>query len=107
MISGPDGGLDRFVHQTLHRSGRDRLPAHLEERSGIRIRATSELDVGVLRVDRLDGPSWVARVFPPARPREAVEGDARILQALERQGFPTERRRCPSLRVLSMVRPPP
>jgi len=90
-VSGdPDGGLDGFVRQTLQRSGLDRLPAHLEGHYAIRIRATGELDVGVLRVDRLDGPSWVARVFPPARPLEAVEGDARILQALERQGFPAE-----------------
>jgi Ser/Thr protein kinase RdoA (MazF antagonist) len=66
-------------------------PAHLEERYGIRIRTTSELDVGVFRVNRHDGPSWVARIFPATRPLTAAEGDARILQALERQGFPAER----------------
>ncbi|MGP8159628.1 MAG: hypothetical protein ACLQGJ_00165, partial [Candidatus Dormibacteria bacterium] len=51
----------------------------------------TELDLGVLRVDRRDGPSWVARVFPASRPLGAVEGDALILQPLHRQGFPAER----------------
>jgi aminoglycoside phosphotransferase (APT) family kinase protein len=91
VIGGSDGGLDGFVQQTFGRAGLDGLPAHLEERYGISVRATEKLDVGVVRVDRLDGPSWVARVFPAARPLAAVEGDARILQGLERQGFPAER----------------
>lgn len=48
------------------------------------------LDVGVLRVEREDGPAWIARLFPPARPVEAVHGDARILRYLAEVGFPAE-----------------
>jgi hypothetical protein len=46
-----------------------------------------QLDVGVFRVDRPDGPSWVARILPAARTVEATEADAGIL-ALEHAGFP-------------------
>ncbi len=45
----------------------------------------------MFRIDRKDGETWVARAFPPARPRRAVEGDAAILRFLERQGYPAER----------------
>jgi len=68
-----------------------RLALHLEDRYGIRVAAIVELDVGVFRVNRVDGPTWVARVFPAARAVEGVEGDAAILRALERRGFPAER----------------
>ena len=34
---------------------------------------------------------WIARAFPPARPRSGVEGDAKILRFLERHDFPAER----------------
>ena len=67
------------------------LATHLQERYGIEIAALDELDAGVLRVDRRDGPSWVARVFPAARPADDVEAEARLLTALERAGFPAER----------------
>jgi Ser/Thr protein kinase RdoA (MazF antagonist) len=42
-------------------------------------------------IDRNDGGPWVARAFPPARPRAGVEGDAAILRFLERQDYPAER----------------
>ena len=45
----------------------------------------------VFRIDRKDGSPWVARAFPPARPRAGAEGDAAILRFLERQDFPAER----------------
>ncbi len=45
----------------------------------------------VFRIDRRDGDPWVARAFPPARPRAGVEGDAAILRFLEGQGYPAER----------------
>ncbi len=67
------------------------LDAHLEDRYGVRVAATTELDAGVFKVDRHDGPSWVARVFPASRPLEGIAGDAAILRALERGGFPAER----------------
>jgi len=45
----------------------------------------------VFRIDRNDGSPWVARAFPPARPRVGAEGDAAILRFLERQDYPAER----------------
>src|SRR6185295_18122316 len=71
-----------------------RLPAHLEDRYGVRIAGLSQFQSWnpfVYRVDREDGPSWVARVFPAGRPVERVEGDAQILCFLETHGYPAER----------------
>ncbi len=72
-------------------SSEARLAAHLAGTYDISVSGIGTLDSGVFRVDRSDGPSWVARVFPPARALEGVEGDAAILRALERAGFPAER----------------
>ena len=72
----------------------ERLLAHLRDRYGIDPVAATRLSVHktyVFRVDRKDGSPWVARAFPPARPRAGVEGDAAILRFLERQGYPAER----------------
>jgi Phosphotransferase enzyme family len=69
----------------------DGLGAHLEERYGIAVAAIAPLDLGVFRVDRRDGSRWVARVFSAERPLASVQGDAAILGALERAGFPAER----------------
>jgi Ser/Thr protein kinase RdoA (MazF antagonist) len=71
--------------------GSDWLPEHLRECYGVEVVGTAELDVGVFRVDRADGPSWVARVFPAARPLAEVEGDAKVLKLLSSGGFPAER----------------
>jgi Ser/Thr protein kinase RdoA (MazF antagonist) len=65
--------------------------AHLEASYGIRVTGLSELDVGVYRVGRADGPDWVARVFPSGRPVAAVAGDAEILRFLTEHSFRTER----------------
>src|ERR1035438_8738988 len=67
------------------------LPSHLESRYGSRVAQLTELDLGVFRVDRRDGPSWVARVFPAARPLEEVQGDAAILRFAAQHDFPAER----------------
>jgi len=70
------------------------LLAHLRERYGIDAVAATKLSVHktyVFRIDRSDGDPWVARAFPPARPRTGVEGDAAILRFLERQNYPAER----------------
>jgi hypothetical protein len=69
----------------------DRLAEHLADRHGIAVSATTTLDVGVVRVDRADGESWVARVFSESRPLAEAEGDAGILRLLEQGGFPAER----------------
>jgi hypothetical protein len=65
------------------------LARHLEAHYGIDISRLDELDQEVVQVERNDGPSWVARRFPPERSRADVEGDAAILRLLER--FPAER----------------
>jgi Ser/Thr protein kinase RdoA (MazF antagonist) len=75
----------------LSRTGLNRLPQHLAETYGFVTTQLVELDVGVFRADRTDGPSWVARVFPAARPVAEVEGDAAILDNLAAAGFPAER----------------
>jgi Ser/Thr protein kinase RdoA (MazF antagonist) len=77
-----------------HEPDAERLLAHLRDRYGIDPVAATKLSVHktyVFRVDRNDGSPWVARAFPPARPRAGVEGDAAILRFLERQDYPAER----------------
>jgi Ser/Thr protein kinase RdoA (MazF antagonist) len=69
----------------------ERLRAHLEARYGITVNAMTELDLGVWRVGRADGPDWAARWFPARRPAEAVAGDAAILRYLSAHEFPAER----------------
>src|SRR5690348_89065 len=72
-------------------AGKRMLADHLEAQYGIEVAKVSELDANVLRIDRKDGPSWVARAFPAVRDVEVVEGDAEILQYLAEQGYPAER----------------
>jgi Ser/Thr protein kinase RdoA (MazF antagonist) len=84
-------GLGARMH---HEPAAERLLAHLRDRYGIDPVAATKLSVHktyVFRIDRKDGSPWVARAFPPARPRAGVEGDAAILGFLERQDYPAER----------------
>src|SRR5882757_7874397 len=84
-------GLRARMH---HTPDAERLLAHLRDHHGIDAIAATKLSVHktyVFRVDRKDGAPWVARAFPPARPRAGVEGDAAILRFLARQGYPAER----------------
>ncbi|MGA8372644.1 MAG: phosphotransferase [Acidimicrobiales bacterium] len=77
-----------------HEPAVERLLAHLRDHYGINPVAATKLSVHktyVFRIDRNDGSPWVARAFPPARPRAGVEGDAAILGFLERQDYPAER----------------
>ena len=77
-----------------HEPSGERLLTHLQDRYGIDAVAARKLSVHktyVFRIDRSDGEPWVARAFPPGRPRAGVEGDAAILGFLERQGYPAER----------------
>jgi Ser/Thr protein kinase RdoA (MazF antagonist) len=77
-----------------HEPVAERLVAHLRDHYGIDAVSATKLSVHntyVFRIDRKDGDPWVARAFPPARPRAGVEGDAAILRFLERQGYPAER----------------
>ena len=84
-------GLGARMH---HEPPAERLLTHLRDRYGIDPIAATKLSVHktyVFRIDRSDGAPWVARAFPPARPRSGVEGDAAILRFLEAQGYPAER----------------
>jgi methyltransferase (TIGR00027 family) len=83
--------IGRFMERTFHRSDLESLPGHLETTYGIAVAAVAELDVGVLRIDRSDGPAWLARIFPAARPLELAEHDAAVLHLLEDRAFPAER----------------
>jgi Ser/Thr protein kinase RdoA (MazF antagonist) len=77
-----------------HVPAAERLLTHLRDRYDIDPVAATQLSVHktyVFRIDRSDGPPWVARAFPPARPRAGVEGDAAILRFLEQQDYPAER----------------
>lgn len=71
------------------------LAQHLETVYGISVSGLTPLEPwapqGVQRVDRADGPSWVARISPPRRPFEAAVGDAEILRYLQTRGYPAER----------------
>jgi Ser/Thr protein kinase RdoA (MazF antagonist) len=73
----------------------DGLPAHLQRTYGIEVTEITQLSphgAGVFRVDRADGPSWVARLFHDGgRPLESILGDVEMLRHLERHGFPAER----------------
>jgi Ser/Thr protein kinase RdoA (MazF antagonist) len=87
-------GLEGLGARMHHEPVPERLLAHLRDRYGIDPVAATKLSVHktyVFRVDRNDGEPWVARAFPPARPRAGVEGDAAILRYLERQDYPAER----------------
>src|SRR5581483_6638425 len=77
-----------------HDPAGERLLAHLRHRYDIDAVAATRLSVHktyVFRIDRDDGEPWVARAFPPGRPRAGAEGDAAILRFLERHGYPAER----------------
>jgi Ser/Thr protein kinase RdoA (MazF antagonist) len=86
-----DGNLIRFG-SPMPSQPAQRLRAHLEATYQIRVIAMTDLDVGVWRVGRADGPDWVARWFPARRSAEAVAGDAEILRYLAEHDFPAERR---------------
>lgn len=78
----------------LHEPIAERLLAHLRDHYGVDAVAATKVsnhNDHVFRVDRRDGDPWVARVFPPARPRAWTEGDAAILRFLEQQHYPAER----------------
>ena len=71
------------------------LDRHPQSEYGIEVTGLTPLEpwapAGVQRVDRADGPAWVARVSPEGRPIEAAEGDAEILRFLAEHDYPAER----------------
>src|SRR5437763_48835 len=86
--------LEGLEARMFHQPVAERLVAHLEKRYGIDALTATQVSVhraDVFRIDRNDGDPWIARAFPPARPRAGAEGDAAILRFLERHDFPAER----------------
>ncbi len=86
--------LEGVGERMFHQPAAEHLLAHLRDHHGIdAVAATpvSRHNDHVFRVDRRDGDPWIARVFPPARPKANVEGDATILRLLEGQDYPAER----------------
>ena len=92
-----DGTLAKARRRIAPRLAKYLGAEHLEVCHGIRVRAMTQLDLGVYRVDRHDGPAWVARVFPAGRPEAAADGDAAILGALADHGYSAERPAVPDL----------
>jgi hypothetical protein len=77
-----------------HRPVAERLLAHVRSTYGIDAVAITQVSVhraDVFRIDRADGEAWIARAFPPARPRAGAEGDAAVLRFLASHGYPGER----------------
>jgi Ser/Thr protein kinase RdoA (MazF antagonist) len=86
--------LEGLAARMHHEPVAERLVAHLRDHYSIDAVSATKLSVHntyVFRIDRKDGDPWVARAFPPARPRVGAEGDAAILRFLERQDYPAER----------------
>lgn len=83
--------FDTALKRMYRRVALDGLTAHLASTYGIEVATTEQLDVGVIRIDRRDGPAWIARVFSALRPAKATAGDAAVLRYLERCDFPAER----------------
>lgn len=86
--------LEGLEVRMIHEPSSEHLLAHI--RDHYRIDAVAATKVSghktyVFRIDRTDGDPWIARAFPPARPKSGVDGDAAILRFLERQDFPAER----------------
>ncbi len=85
------GRIGRYLEQLYYRRGVEGLPQHLRDAYGIVVTDVKQLDAGVVRIHRDDGPAWIARVLPAHRPAEAAAGDVEILRFLDRVGYPAER----------------
>ncbi len=89
--------LEGLQARMFHQPAGERLMAHLRDRYGVDAVAATKLSQHhdhVFRIDRRDGPPWIARAYSPARPPAGALGDAAILQFLARQGYPAERLAC-------------
>jgi Ser/Thr protein kinase RdoA (MazF antagonist) len=82
---------DSPAKRTAARRGVPKLAAHLSAVYGIEVTELAQLDLGVYRVDRVDGESWVARLFPALRAPERADDDAKTLRWLAGHDYPAER----------------
>lgn len=83
--------IGTVIRDVYRRPGTEALPAHLAQRYGIQVAAVTRLDAGVFRVDRRDGPPWVARAHLTSRPLDRAVADAEVLAFLQQRHFPAER----------------
>jgi Ser/Thr protein kinase RdoA (MazF antagonist) len=86
--------LEGLEARMFHQPVAERLLTHLRNRYAIDAVAATQVSVhraDVFRIGRGDGEPWIARAFPPARPRTGAEGDAAILRFLARHDYPAER----------------
>ena len=86
--------LEGLDDRMIHEPSPEHLLAHMRDHYRIDAVAATRISVHktyVFRIDRADGEPWIARAFPPARPKAGVEGDAAILRFLEQHDFPAER----------------
>lgn len=86
---------DSPAKRTAARRGVPKLAAHLSDAYGIEVTELAQLDLGVYRVGRAGGESWVARLFPALRPRERADEDAHTLWWLAGHDYPAERAAAP------------
>ncbi|HVE94855.1 MAG TPA: phosphotransferase [Acidimicrobiales bacterium] len=86
-----DTPFNSALQRMFTRDRLDDLPEHLREIHGTDVTSVEVLDVGVIRVERADGPAWVARVFSAQRPAKATAGDAAVLRYLAGRDYPAER----------------
>jgi len=90
----PTSDIAARMRQVHLPRGNETIVRHLAERYQISIRAITTLDVGVHRIDRDDGATWVARVFHEERSIERTESDAALVGYLAEVDFPAERLAC-------------
>ena len=86
--------LEGLEARMFHQPVAARLLDHLRYRYGVDAVGATQVSVhraDVFRIDRANGDPWIARAFPPARPRDGAAGDAGILQFLARNDYPAER----------------
>lgn len=86
--------LEGLEDRMIHEPSSEHVLAHVRDHYRIDAVAATKISVHktyVFRIDRADGDPWIARAFPPARPRSGVEGDATILRFLQAHDFPAER----------------
>jgi Ser/Thr protein kinase RdoA (MazF antagonist) len=83
--------IGTVIRDVYRRPGGEALPAHLAQHYGVRVTATTKLMPGVYKVERHEGPAWVARMFLIGRPVERAEEDAEVLRFLHRCDIPAER----------------
>jgi len=86
--------LEGVEERLFHQPSAEELVTHLRDRYGVKATGATQIshhNEHVFRVDVTGADPWVARIYPPARPRVGVEADAAILQFLERHDYPAER----------------